>query len=124
MLGSPVAYLGNNSSQYSCLTRTLSDAYARKAGFLDRYTISDSGTTVYPTNVEDLAPFPGRCRGVGDDPTPPISARPGREMPVIRHEVIGYNAYPSPVVDFGQDLFKPGIVSGLVKQRESTDSVG
>jgi hypothetical protein len=58
--------LGNNSSRYSWLTRMLSRAYARKASFLERYTISDSGTTVYPTNVEGLAPFyPERCRGAG-----------------------------------------------------------
>ena len=41
---------------------------------------------------------------------------------MIRHEAIGCDAYPSPVVGLGQNLLKRGVVGGLVKQRESTDS--
>jgi hypothetical protein len=41
----------------------------QEPGLLERYTVSDSGTTVYPTNVEGLAPFYlGRCSGVGEAP--------------------------------------------------------
>lgn len=52
----------------------------------------------------------------------PISPRPEQEVPVIRHEAIGRDAYPSPVVGLGQNLLKHGAVGGLVKQRGSTDS--
>jgi hypothetical protein len=40
----------------------------------------------------------------------------------IRHETIACNAYPSPVVGLGQNLLNLGVVDGLVKRRESTDS--
>lgn len=42
---------------------------------------------------------------------------------MIRHETIGCDAYPSPVVDRGQNLLTHGKIVGLVKQRKSTDSV-
>lgn len=41
---------------------------------------------------------------------------------MIRHETIACNAYPSPVVGLGQNLLNRGVVGGLLKQRESTDS--
>src|SRR5262245_21697375 len=44
-------------------------------------------------------------------------------MPVIRHEAIACDAYPSPVVDQGQHFLTHGVVVSVVKQRESTDAV-
>ena len=41
---------------------------------------------------------------------------------MIRLEATGRDAYSSPVVGLGQNLLKRGVVGGLVKQRESTDS--
>jgi len=51
-----------------------------------------------------------------------ISSRPEQDVPVIRHEAIGRDAYVSPVVGLGQNLLKGGVVRGLFKQWESTDS--
>ncbi len=43
-------------------------------------------------------------------------------MPVIQHQTIGRDAYPGPVVGLSQNLLKCGVVSRLVKQRESSNS--
>jgi hypothetical protein len=47
---------------------------------------------------------------------------PEEEMPVIRHQAIGRDSYPCLGVSLSQNLLKRGVVSGLVKQRESPDS--
>jgi hypothetical protein len=47
-------------------------------------------------------------------------------MPSPRHNVgswPGCDEYPSPVVGLGRNLLKRGVVGGLGKQRESTDSM-
>jgi hypothetical protein len=64
--------------------------------------------------------------GDGDPPQHlrelPITPRPEEEMPVIRHQAIGCDAYPGLGVGLSQNLLKCGVVSRLVKQRESSDS--
>jgi hypothetical protein len=52
----------------------------------------------------------------------PITSRPELHVPVIQHQTIGRDAYPGPVVGLSQNLLKCGVVSRLVKQRESPDS--
>ena len=52
----------------------------------------------------------------------PITPRPEHEMPVIRHQAIGRDAYPGLGVGLGQNLLKGGVVSGFLKQRESPDT--
>ena len=41
---------------------------------------------------------------------------------MIRHQAIGRDAYPGPVVGLSQNLLKRGVVRGLIKQRESSNS--
>ena len=52
----------------------------------------------------------------------PIMPRPEEEMPVIRHQAIGGDADAGLGVGLGENLLKRGIVSGLVKQREPSDT--
>jgi hypothetical protein len=64
--------------------------------------------------------------GDGDPPQHlrelPITPRPEEEMPVIRHQAIGCDAYPGLGVGLSQNLLKRGVVSGFLKQWESSDS--
>jgi hypothetical protein len=47
---------------------------------------------------------------------------PEQQVPVIRHQTIGGNADAGLGVGLRQNLFKGGVVSGLLKQRESADA--
>jgi hypothetical protein len=64
--------------------------------------------------------------GDGDPPQHlrelPITSRPEQEVPVIRHQAIGGDAYPGLVVGFSENLLKRSVVSWLLKQRESSDT--
>ena len=74
-------------------------AHARKPSALDRYTISDSWTSVYPTDVEGLAPFhSGHCGGEGEAP------HSHKDCQIL---VLGMDkARASPIMDLGQDLLQ------------------
>ena len=52
----------------------------------------------------------------------PVLPGPEKQMPMIRHEAIGGNADLGVGVGLGENLFKGGVVSGLFKQRESSDT--
>ena len=51
-----------------------------------------------------------------------ILSRPEEEVPVIQHQAIGSDAEAGLGVRLSQNLLKGGVVSGLVKQRESPDA--
>jgi len=50
-------------------------------------------------------------------------SRPEQQVPVIRHQAIGRDAVPGPVVGLSQNLLKRGVGRGRIKQRESSNSV-
>lgn len=51
----------------------------------------------------------------------PVQPGPEEEMPMIRHEAIGGNADLGLGVGLGENLFKGGVVSGFLEERESSD---
>jgi len=51
----------------------------------------------------------------------PIMSRPEEEMPMIRHQAIGGDPYPSLGMGLGQNLLKGDVVRRLLKQREPPD---
>jgi len=52
----------------------------------------------------------------------PVLPGPEEQVPMIRHEAIGGNADLSLGVGLGENLFKGGVVSGCLKERESPDA--
>jgi len=52
----------------------------------------------------------------------PVLPGPEEEMPMIRHEAIGGNADLGLGVGLGENLFKGGVISGCLKERESSDT--
>jgi len=59
--------------------------------------------------------MPALRMGDGDPPQHlrefPITSRPEQEVPVIRHQAIGGDAYPGLVVGFSENLLKRSVVS-------------
>jgi hypothetical protein len=68
--------------------------------------------------------MPALCMGDGDPAQDlrefSILLRPEKEVPVIRHQAIGGDADLGLSLGFGQNLFKGGIVSGLLEEGESS----
>lgn len=69
---------------------------------------------------------PALCMGNGDSGQHfrefSIVSRPEEKVPVIRHQAIGGDADLGLGLGFGENLFKGGVVSGLLKEREPSDT--
>ena len=48
-------------------------------------------------------------------------SKPEQQVPGIRHQAIGRDADPGPVVGLSQNLLTRGVVRGRIKQRESSN---
>ena len=52
----------------------------------------------------------------------PVQPGPEKQMPMIRHEAIGGDADLGVGVGLGENLFKGGVISGCLEERESPDT--
>lgn len=52
----------------------------------------------------------------------PVQPGPEKQMPMIRHEAIGGDADLGVGVGLGENLFKGGVISGCLEERESSDA--
>jgi len=51
-----------------------------------------------------------------------VGTWPQQKMPMVRHQTISADAYTGAVIRFGQNIFKCGIIGGLLEQLQPTEA--